>query len=214
MIKELEGKMTKELLDKYFWHRKTTKVEKQKCRELNKMFKEFTKKVYGQEEDIFSYDEWFGYLEDYGYYLLVDGDPGKCLPYLNNYGMDKEKAFVLIIYNFLIGMHQHYEFQNRRILCKDFQDRFGIFGFKNSDKNFNELDFFDNYFNCLYYAEYDLDKWNKYYDGNTPDEIIKYYENYLNDIWWTKEKGITWKYDVENKKFNCQKNQKIKKLIK
>ena len=48
MIKELEGELTRELIDKYFWHRENTEEENKKEKDLYNMFKEFTKKVYGE----------------------------------------------------------------------------------------------------------------------------------------------------------------------
>ena len=212
MIKELEGNMTVELLNKYFWHRKITKLEMQKEIELYKMFKEFNKKVHDDEEDIFSYDEWFEYLENFGYYILVDGDPGKCLPYLDSYGLEKEKAFISIINNYLSMNAIRYELDNRKKLSNDFQERFGIYGFNILDKKFNSLEFFDNYFTCLYFLEYNIDKWDKYYDGNIPVDMIKYYEEDLNNNWWSKEKNLTWEYDSNTKKFNCKRNIKVRKL--
>ena len=209
MIKELEGEMTVELLNKYFFNHKQTKNERKKCKDLYNMFKYFTKKVYGENEDIFSYNEWFGYLDEYGYYILVDGDPGKCLPYLENYGIDKDIAFYQIISRFLDLNSHYYEFNNRSELEKDFVNRFGEFDFKplyGLERN--------RYFGCNYFAEYAMDKWDKYYDGSVPEKIIEDYEKYLNDIWWSKEQGVMWNYDINNKKFNCQRNQKIKKLTK
>lgn len=59
--------------------------------------------------------------------------------------------------------------------------------------------------------EYILDKWDKYYNGKLPEEIISYYENYLNNNQWTKDQNVIWTYDKETKKITCQKIQ-TKKL--
>ena len=69
----------------------------------------------------------------------------------------------------------------------------------------------NRYFQCLYFAEYALDNWNKYYDGNIPEKIIKYYENYLNNIWWSIEQSVIWTYNLETKKFDYTKKEKVRK---
>ena len=214
MIKDLEGELTWKLLDKYFYKRKYTEEEIKKYQELDSMFRKFNLKVYGEEDDIFSYQELFGYLENYGYYVVIDGDDGRCIPTIQRHGFDKEKAFVSIIDDYLFMNAIDYELQNRKELSKDFQKRFGIYGLNNYDKEFNSLEFFDNYFTLLYFSEYNLDKWDKYYDGNIPDEIIKSYEVYLNGIKWSHEQGFTWKYDRNIKQFNIKEKLKIRKLMK
>ena len=213
MIKELEGKYEfypgDPLLKKYFFDVKLTKNEIKMMKEVYKYIKEFIKKT-NLSKDL-SYKPYAlispSYLDNYGFYELVDVDRGyfDLIPL----GENIQEVINYSINKMLSMLSHDYEFKNRQRLNKEFAERFEDFNFKplyNLDSN--------RYFSCLHFAEYAIDKWDKYYNGNLPDEIVIYYENYLNNIWWTKEQHVVWNYDKVNKKFNCKKNVKIKKLEK
>ena len=213
MIKELEDKYEfypgDPLLDKYFFNVKPTKNEMKKMKEVYKYVKKFIQKTKLSKD--LSYKPYAlispSYLDNYGYYELVDVDRGyfDLIPL----GENIQEVINYSINKMLSMLSHDYEFKNRQRLNKEFAERFEDFNFKplyNLDSN--------RYFSCLHFAEYAIDKWDKYYNGNLPDEIVIYYENYLNNIWWTKEQHVVWNYDKVNKKFNCKKNVKIKKLEK
>lgn len=180
---------------KYFSERKQSKMEKKKLKEFKMLIKDFCKKVYGDDNYnsfLINYAS-IGYLEDYGYYTITDADRGYCDVF--NFGENINEAFKNIIIDVLFNHSINYEFENREILEQDFIKRFDI-----------------EYFGCLYFAENSLKHWNKYYDGNIPDNIINYYENYLNSIWWSEENNINWSFNLDTKKFNYKINTKIKKI--
>lgn len=200
MIKELEGKKIFSQEDvvfkKYFCNRKQNDFEEKKLEELSVLINDFCKKVFGKDNFDFSSVIYtvVSYLENYGYYAISDIDRGHMEIF--NFGEDLDKAFKNIIINVLFIYSINYEFENRKKLENDFIHRF------------------DNieYFGCLYFAEDSIKYWNKYYDSNIPDDIINYYENYLNDIYLSKENNISWDFDSDKKLFNCKKQAKVKKL--
>lgn len=213
MIKELEDKYEfypgDPLLDKYFFNVKLTKNEMKKMKEVYKYVKKFIQKTKLSKD--LSYKPYAlispSYLDNYGYYELIDVDRGyfDLIPL----GEDGDKVISYSIYKMLSMLSHDYEFKSRKELEIDFNNRFG---------NFNFMPLYDlesnRYFQCLYFAEYAIDKWNMFFDDNIPGQIIKHYEDYLNNIWWSKEQGVIWKYDIDNKKFDCQKNVKVRKLEK
>ena len=213
MIKELEDKYEfhpgDPLLNKYFFNVKPTKNEMKKMNEVYKYVKKFIKKTELNRD--LSYKPYAlispSYLDNYGYYELIDVDRGNfdLIPL----GEDVNKVISYSIYKMLSMLSHDYELKNREKLNKEFDERFSKFNFKplyGLDSN--------RYFGCLHFAEYAIDKWNIFFDNNIPSEIIKYYEDYLNNIWWSKQQGVVWKYDNDNKVFNCQKNEMIKKIKK
>ena len=192
--------------------REETYGESQKCLQLIKKFNEFTKKVYGIEFSIFGYDEILGYSNDFGYYVLIDGDNGRTEPIVYNYGLDFQEAFFKIINSFLFNSSSYFEIDNREKLSVDFEQRFNNFEFKISDKDIDSFEFYGSYIPSFYSTEYCLNKWNKYYDGNIPQEIIKFYEDYINNDPRNEKYCISWKYNLETKRFDCIKREKVRKL--
>lgn len=211
MIKELEGKtsffQTDPLLLKYFFDVTPTEHELEKMREVCEPCEKFIEKT-GLEKDLryvpYAFDS-PAYLDNYGYYLLIDADRGNwdLIPL----GEDVEKIKRTTIYRMLGSLGIEYELRNRKELRKEYDERF-------KEMNFKPLyDLETNrYFNCLYYVEYGISKFDIYYDGKIPDDIIDYFERRLNSIWWSKEQGVTWYYNRETKRFDCQKKEKSKKL--
>ena len=188
--------------------REETYGESQKCINLIKKFNQFTKKVYGIEFSIFGYDEILGYSNDFGYYKLYNY--GGETPLELKYGFNEDEVFFRLLDYFLINAGMYYEYDNREKFQKDFKNRFSDLDFKKINQR--DINVYDEYFNDLYYYEYALDKWDKYYDGNIPLEIIGYYQNILNNDSWSNVQKVIWKYNLEIKKFDCKKNEKVRKL--
>ena len=199
MLKELKEKKClfegDELYIKYFSRRKETEFEKNKYEELSNVINGFYQKVYGDDnyKDFLIYYLSIGYLEDYGYYAITDADRG----YKNiiNLGEKVDDAFINLVCDALGSYAVDFECTNRDKLKKDFANRFGDM----------------EYFHCLYYAEYELNQWSKYYNGNIPNNIIEKYEKYLNSILLGDIGKTNWQYNIEQALF-IYKNNKVRKL--
>lgn len=185
MIEDLKEKKRlfqgDELFRKYFSKRKETEVEKSKYEELSNMISKFYKKVSGDDnyKDFLIYYLSIGYLEDYGYYATTDADRGdRNIIYL---GEKLEDAFVNFVIDALFSYAVDFECTNRENLKKDYLNRFG-------NMEYNQ---------CLYFAEYALNQWSKYYDSNIPNNIIRIYENYLNSILLDDIGKTNWKFNIE-----------------
>lgn len=208
MIKELKGKhyfFRNDPVSKYFYDRKTTEHEEQKMDELKTKMRAFAKKVGISDCGL----ELAGYLDDYGYYKLWDEHRSKIgLMYL---GEDIDEVFDVCIRMTLSSISNRYEFLNRKELQNDFKIRFHDIGFVDEVRTNCIL---DNYCPQFYYYEYELGIYDKYYEGNIPQEIVERYTNSLNNFWWSKEQGVKWEYDYNTKKFNCSKIKQEKVLTK
>lgn len=177
-----------ELFQKYFFFHVPNELEKNKVEELKKLLKDFYNKAYetkGDLKEFIPYAYSIGYLEKYGYYTMVDGDRG--IYEVTSLGKNLNPAFKFIMTELLTTDSTYYETENRQTLKKEFSSRFGDI----------------EYFHCLYFAEYCMEKLNKYYEGNIPEEIVRYYEEYLNNNSWSEENNIAWIYDPNKVKFNC-----------
>ena len=202
MIEELKDKkllfQDDELFKKYFSERKETEVEKSKYEELSSMIGNFYKKVYGDDNYKYFLIDYLsiGYLEDYGYYATTDADRG----YRNiiNLGEKLEDAFVNLVGDALFTYAIVFEWTNRRELVRDYISRFG-----NTEYN-----------QSLSFAEYALNQWSKYYDGNIPNNIIKLYEEYLNSILLDDRGKTNWKFNIEQGLFTYKdnKDKKVREL--
>ena len=199
MIEELKDKkllfQDDKLFKKYFSERKETEFEKSKYKELYNMISTFYKKVYGDDNYKYFLIDYLsiGYLEDYGYYATTDADRG----YRNiiNLGEKLEDAFVNLVGDALFTYAIVFEWTNRRELVRDYISRFG-----NTEYN-----------QSLSFAEYALNQWSKYYDGNIPNNIIKLYEEYLNSILLDDKGKRNWIFDIEQGLFTY-KNNKVREL--
>ena len=174
---------------KLFWNKNYNAKEQEKIDKLEALIKNFQQKVFPQEKSIIpSGTVAHGYLENYGYYIITDADRGYYDVY--NYGLDLDIAFKSMITDILFSWAINHEFNNRPNLKIDFYNRFSTF--------------FDNtYEPCFYFAEYCLEKWQIYYDGVVPADIINYYENYLNSL--EIKKNVVWRYDEDTQKLKCVK---------
>ena len=202
MIEELKDKkllfQDDKLFKKYFSERKETEFEKSKYEELYNMISTFYKKVYGDDNYKYFLIDYLsiGYLEDYGYYATTDADRG----YRNiiNLGGKLEDAFVNLVGDALFTYAIVFEWTNRRELVRDYISRFG-----NTEYN-----------QSLSFAEYALNQWSKYYDGNIPNNIIKLYEEYLNSILLDDKGKRNWIFDIEQGLFTYKdnKDKKVREL--
>ena len=188
MITDLEGKNSFHYLDplyiKYFVTKKVSLMEQEKLSSMRSLIRDFTQKVYDENTNVFTYNKCrLGYLQDYGYYLLANGDRG--FYYIENFGLDENLAFKNIIIELLLGLAIDYEMYNRTTLYEDFAQRFAFLNIE--------------YGSDIYFAEYCLRMLNKYYDNNIPQDIICYFENYLNAHY--NSQSINWKYNPTTLKF-------------
>ena len=166
--------------------------EIEKYNELYTMISDFYKKVYNQVYRDNYYGGFMGYLDNYGYYEITDADRGDYN--LSFLGEDVYNAALYIIDNIISLYGVRYEEDNQ--FKENYPNRF-------SDPN---LEVFNN---ALYNSEYILSKWYKYFDGNIPSNIIKKYEEYMTNLWMSKELSIEWEYDANTQQFNYVKNKKM-----
>ena len=140
---------------------------------------DFTTKVYPDilkdiPKGLFNYYEIFGYLDNYGYYVIsnIPGDRG---PFSIDYGTDIDEAFMRII------------------------DEYIIRNFKEESNNNNLENFFqeESEERWVAYYNYYLDKWKKYYDGIIPERIIEFYQDKINKT----RQDDSWYYDNIIKKY-------------
>lgn len=194
MIKELEGKylffQDDPILNEYFFDRTLTETEEKKMDELDSLFSNIHRKIYGINRNT----KYIGYLDNYGYYEMHDADRGyySIMPHGDN---PKELSFELMK-SYLFDIGREIELQNRHKLEEEFINQYG-----------SEIRY-----SCLFYpVTYALSKWNIYYDGNIPKDVIDDYEGYLNYIY--KEDNVEWHYDNINS-FNCKKIERTNQYAK
>ena len=193
MIKELEGKNTfssnDEKFKKYFVRKLPNEKEIEKILRVEKMLKEFSMKVYNKTLKDFLPKEYLGisYLKQYGYYILSNLKNGYY--YVLRFSEDPIIAFKEIVNTILWNYAIDFESENRSILIKKFKEEF-------SNIEYNQY---------LVFSEYAISKWMKYYDGDIPRHIIKYYEDYLND-----KSNYGYEYDFSIKKFIMQEKRLTK----
>ena len=235
MIKELQGKKVLNyddpLLEKYFM-KASSENEKTKLEELYGRVSLFTQKVF-KEEYKPSKDYWFGYLDNYGYYQMDDFDRGWFEVF--NLGEDIDRVVFEVLDELLYERSSEYEQNNREQLQREFNERTikvtnnlvkDMFE-KEQPKETESFEFEDDeeeemyqylrplfnldnkYIRTLPMVEYALDKFDKYYDGKIPDEIIKYYEDYLTNIGWSKDQGIKWLYNPELKQMTPERRVRL-----
>lgn len=203
MIEELKGEdlffQDDEIFKKYFCNKEKTTIEHEKGEALANLIKDFCTKLYNEKMRNYQFLPsgyiTYNYLENYGYYFITDADRG--WRSVINLGEDTNRAFILLVSDILFVHSMYYELENREKLQADFKNRFGDI----------------EYFGCLYYAEIAFQEWLKYYNDNVPIEIINYYEDYLNSVWWSKENNLNWKYNPNTKLFDCHTIEKTKKRI-
>ena len=185
---------------KYFYKRIRNENELIKEIQLSRLILKFYQKVYDEKQkvinrDIFDYDFFnYGYIEDYGYYTINDGNNGYYIVIC--YGEDINKAFINIVESIINKNAKESEIKNHREIKRIYKKRFG------SPKNYKEL----------YYTNYALSKWNKFYDGNIPNQIVDMYLNKLDSS--LKNDITSVNYDKCNNQLLVNKAVKTKKLKK
>ena len=169
MIRELHNKdlfyKENDTFIKYFLRRIRNENELTREIQLSRMILKFYQKVFNKEQriitrDIFDYDFFnYGYIDDYGYYTIHDGGNGYYTVIC--YGEDINKAFINACQSIIDKNAKEEEIKNHREIKKIYKNRFG--------RKYQEL----------YFTNYALSKWNDFYEGNIPNEIIN---NYLNEL--------------------------------
>ncbi len=169
MISELNNKdlfyKENDTFIKYFLRRIRNENELTREIQLSSMILKFYQKVFVKDQkvinrDIFDYNFFnYGYIDNYGYYTIHDGENGYYI--VTCYGEDINKAFINICQSIIDKNAKDEEKQNHREIKKIYKNRFG--------KKYQEL----------YFTNYALSKWNDFYDGNIPSEIIDIYLNEL-----------------------------------
>lgn len=197
MIKELNNKdlfyKENEIFIKYFCQRIRTENELMREIQLSRMILKFYQKVFVKEQnvitrDIFDYDFFnYGYIEDYGYYTIHDDSNGYYIVIC--YGDDINKAFINICQSIIDKNAKTEERQNHRDIKKTYKNRFG--------KKYQEV----------YFIKYALSKWNHYYEGNIPSEIV---DKFINEL---ANNNISSSYNVNTHELSIN-NTLTKKLKK
>ena len=181
------------LLSQYLYRQNKTQKEKEKESQLNKKILEFYQKAYNQQAknitiDIFNYDLFdYGYKENAGYYAVYDGTFG----YFDIivFGDNVSRAFRNLGKNIIDRKSEDNINKNAKTIKKEYKNRFSH----------------TNKYLKLYYLEYALRKWDQYYDGNIPQEIL---DEYLDDI-----DKITLSYDQSTKEIKVYKKINKKNKI-
>lgn len=180
---------------------KKTESEASKEKILFNMLLDFYQKLYDKRIenitlDLFDFDVvTIGYLDKFGYYMAMYDVNGYYALYA--YGENINNAFFDIAGSILTREFNLYEKKNHKAIKSDYKTRFA--GLK-----------YDKY---LVQIEYEISKWNMYYDGNLPDEFINIYKNYLDFIFNLKTTG-SFTFDENQKRIVYKYNTKVKKLIK
>jgi hypothetical protein len=203
MIEELANKdlfhKNSEVFNKYFCKNKTEK-EIEKERQLSELVLSFYQKVYNKETKkvnycLFDYDFCsYGYLEEYGYYT-IDYD-------IHNYYRvmhyeDIHSAFIAIARKIMNKKGMQEIEQNRKQIKTDLKKRFG-------NKSATQL----------WQYEYELNKWQQYFDNEIPQELIDMYTQYVNDSYYATTERMTYTYNKESKQLISKPKILTRKLIK
>lgn len=178
--------------------------EKSKERELSQKVLNFYQKVYDNNAksikcDYFDYDfSGYGYIDNFGYYIVSYDGWGYY--YVICYEEQTDKAFVNIVQSILTKKRDTYLQDNKKSIKKEYRERF-------------------NNKQCSQFAfefEYDLDKWNKFYDGNIPDDLMQIYQrriDFFNDYSiYSNNKML--EYDKSTNKIIEKNISKTRKLTK
>ena len=197
MISELHNKdlfyRENDTFIKYFCRRIRNENELIREIQLSRMVLKFYQKVFSKEQkiinrDIFDYDFFnYGYIDDYGYYTIHDGGNGYYTVIC--YGEDINKAFINACQSIIDKNAKEEEIRNHREIRKIYKNRFG--------RKYKEL----------YFINYALSKWNDFFDGNIPSEIINIYLNEL------ENNHISSKYNINTHEISVDSTltKKLKK---
>ena len=145
-----------------------TKLEQAKIDDLSNLISDFYQKVYNNPEFGIDNTHFFfdfidyGYLEDYGYYIVRNANQNYYT--VTCYGEDINHIFIDVVNNIINSKAYNELYKHRKQIKKNVYYRF------RSSENYERI----------FSAEYALDKWSKYFDGDIPEEIAASYENILN----------------------------------
>lgn len=185
-----------ELFARLVSNKKTKEDEEKSLEFFNKLKKDVMKLFNVKDKKANEYIKYIfyslGYVSGVGFYALQDADRGH---YSMIYGLpcdDIEEANLMALKEIIMEQSIGNELANREKYEKELQKRFDI-------KKLSE------YSSALFFAEFDLEKWSIFFNNDLPEEIIKYYEDYLNDVCKIRKKGLTWKYVKENSSFIMSK---------
>ena len=181
-----------------------TKEELEKTKEIRTKIIDFIKMVNNEENnkieyinpniiyDYVTFDVFTGiqYLEGVGYISKVNTDYDIVNVY--KYGDTFDEAFKTAIIEYAFEEGMSFYSQNSILLEQDYIDRF---------QDVVEED--DDYHGTFYFAEKGIQILRQYYKDNMPEDIIKYFEDYLKIISKTPAK-----YDYETNSFIRIEKQK------
>ena len=200
MINELQGKdlfyKENDTFKEYFCKRIRNENELTMEILLSRMVLKFYQKVFVKEQkiinrDIFDYDFFnYGYIDNYGYYTIHDAGNGYYAVIC--YGEDINKSFIDVCQSIIDKNAKAEERENHREIRKIYKNRFG------RQKKYKEL----------FFINYALSKWNEFYDGNIPSEIVSMYLKEL------EGKDMPTSYDLDSHQITIGKGVKTKKLKK
>ncbi|MBR7042184.1 MAG: hypothetical protein IKI04_01655, partial [Bacilli bacterium] len=171
MIKELIHKdylhNTSKTFNEFFIERPKTENEIEKNILLKGSVLSFYNKVYNANKafvDIRMFDDdmhSYGYIDNYGYYVIRYDSFGYLV--VHNHGEDISGAVIELIQSILTKKRMNELSKNKKDIKKEYRKHYKM-----------------KYFDIIYHAKYDLDKWNTYFDGNIPERIINIYNEYMN----------------------------------
>ena len=112
------------------------------------------------------------------------------------YGNNLFEAFSSLAKSILNNKRREYLNKNKKIIKNEYLTRFK--DIKNYEIIFN--------------AEYDLNKWNKYYQNEIPRELIDKYNRYVNDNYHLSKINNVLEYNKKIKSFIITNKTKVRSL--
>ena len=185
-------KDSQELIKYHNESKSNLELEKEKL--LNILILNFYNKVFDSNIskinlDIFPFDFYgYGYNTSDGYYIIYGGLHNQYE--VATFKDDINCVFIEIAEKIIERKSFDNVYNNRKMLRADYKERFGNV----------------NYLWQIYESEYTIDKFDKYYDGSIPEELLNKYINRINI------EGII--YDKNNKEIKIDKQEKRRKLQK
>lgn len=195
MIKELANRdlfhKDSEVLKKYFINKERTATEIEKIDQLSKLVVSFYQKVYDSKThnvnySMFDFDfRTYGYLEDYGYYI-IDYDMKNY--YFIQHLEDIHDAFIAVARRIMYKKYEEHVHVNHKEIKKNLKTR------SNDIKSFS----------AIYQYEYELSKWSKYFDGEVPQALIDMYNKLANMTYYASSQKLSFEYDELQKIFQAK----------
>ena len=204
MIDELENKKylysKSKLLNSIFIKREKTDNEIKKEKILLNLLLDFYQKAYDKNTKelhytMFDYDLCsFGYIDNYGYYMINYDNWNYYLVHI--YGNNLFEAFSSLARSILNNKRREYLNKNKKTIKNEYFNRF---------KNIKNYE-------IIFNAEYDLNKWNKYYQNEIPRELIDKYNEYVNDNYHLSKINNVLEYNKKIKSFIITNKIKVRSL--